>query len=142
MTNYPGKVMALDLGEKRIGVAISDEMRMIGTPYGMVKRTSRRADFAEYQRLIDAEQITLLVVGLPITLGGEESQKTAWVRDYVNEMRQHISIPIQFWDESLTTVEAQASLRARNVRGKKATQRVDALAAAFILQNYLDVNER
>ena len=130
--------MALDLGEKRIGVAISDELRLIAKSYAVIKRKSRREDFARYQTIIAEQNITLLVIGLPITLGGTDSQKTTWVRDYADDLRSHITIPITFWDESLTTVEAEASLRERGVRGKKAKERVDAVAAAFILQNYLD----
>ena len=133
-----GRVMALDLGEKRIGVAISDELRLIAKSYAVIKRKSRREDFARYQTIIAEQNITLLVIGLPITLGGTDSQKTTWVRDYADDLRGHITIPITFWDESLTTVEAEASLRERGVRGKKAKERVDAVAAAFILQNYLD----
>jgi putative holliday junction resolvase len=143
MTNeftIKGRVMALDLGEKRIGVAVSDELRLVAKSYAVVKRKSRREDFARYQTIIAEQKITLLVIGLPITLGGEDSQKTAWVRDYADDLRGHITIPITFWDESLTTVEAEASLRARGIRGKKAQNRVDAVAAAFILQNYLDAH--
>jgi putative Holliday junction resolvase len=133
-----GRVMALDLGEKRIGVAVSDELRLVAKSYAVVKRQSRREDFARYQQIIAEQKITLLVIGLPITLGGEEGEKAAWVRDYADDLRGLITIPITFWDESLTTVEAEASLRERGIRGKKAKDRVDAVAAAFILQNYLD----
>ena len=135
-----GRVMALDLGEKRIGVAISDELRLVAQSYAVIKRKSRKEDYTRYQNIIAEQKITLLVIGLPITLGGEDSQKTTWVRDYAADLGKHIDIPIEFWDESLTTVEAEASLRARNIRGKKARERVDAVAAAFILQNYLDAH--
>jgi len=138
MFELKGRVMALDLGEKRIGVAVSDELRLIAQSYGVLKRKSRPEDFARYQAIIAEQKITLLVVGLPITLGGGESQKTTWVRDYTADLQRHLTIPVEFWDESLTTVEAEASLRVRNIRGKKAKERVDAVAAAFILQNYLD----
>ncbi len=134
--------MALDLGEKRIGVAVSDELRLIAKSYGVLKRKSRKEDFARYQAIINEQKITLLVVGLPITLGGADSQKTAWVRDYAADLGRHLDIPIKFWDESLTTIEAENSLRQRNIRGKKARDRVDAVAAAFILQNYLDAQSR
>ena len=135
-----GRVMALDLGEKRIGVAVSDELRLIAKSHAVLKRQSRKEDFARYQTIIAEEKITLLVIGLPITLGGEDSQKTAWVRDYANDLRAHITIPITFWDESLTTIEAENSLQVRGIRGKKAKNRVDAVAAAFILQNYLEAH--
>ena len=135
-----GRVMALDLGEKRIGVAISDPLRMIAQSYGVVQRTSRKADYAEYGRIIAKEQITLLVVGLPLSLSGEETEKSAWVRHYTTEMGRHINVPIEFWDEALTTVQAAESLRARGKRGQKARERIDAVAAAFILQSYLDAH--
>jgi len=130
--------MALDLGEKRIGVAVSDELRMIARSHSVVKRTSRVADYAKYANIIAQEQITLLVVGLPVTLGGEEGSKAKWTRDYAGQFAEQVNIPIVFFDEALTTVEAEASMRARNIRGKKARAQVDAVAAAFILQNYLD----
>ncbi len=130
--------MALDLGEKRIGVAVSDELRLVARSYGVLKRKSRREDFVRYQTIITEQKISLLVMGLPIPLGGGESQKTAWVRNYTEELRQHLSIPIEYWDESLTTVQAEESMRQRGIRGRKARDRVDAVAAAFILQSFLD----
>ncbi len=140
MFELKGRIMALDLGEKRIGVAVSDETRLIAKSYGVLKRKSRREDFARYQNIIKEQKITLLVIGLPITLGGTDSEKTAWVRDYAADLKQHLAIPLVFHDESLTTIEAENSLRERGIRGKKAKERVDAVAAAFILQNYLDGN--
>ena len=135
----PGKVMAIDLGEKRIGIAISDSLRMIASGHSVFERTSRAADFAHIQKIIAAEKITLLIMGLPITLSGTDSQQTAWVRDYTADLQTHLDIPITFWDESLTTKQATASLHARGKRGRHAQkERIDAVAAAFILQSYLD----
>ncbi len=133
-----GRVMALDLGEKRIGVAISDPTRTIAAAVAVLNRKSRTEDAARYAQLIAEQRVTLLVVGLPITLGGVEGQRAAWVRDYAAELGNRIDIPIVFWDESLTTKEAEAALRAQGRRGKKLRQRVDAVAAALILQSYLD----
>ncbi len=130
--------MALDLGEKRIGIAISDPTRTIASPHSVLKRASRAADFAHYAQLIDEQRITLLVVGLPITLGGQEGQRAAWVRDYAEGLRDRLDIPIVFWDESLSTVEATAALHAQGRHGRKVKQRVDAVAATLILQSYLD----
>lgn len=130
--------MALDLGEKRIGVAISDPTRTIASPHGVIKRTSRVNDFDQYARLIAEKAITLLVVGLPITLGGEEGQRATWVRDYANDLGNHIDTPMEFWDESLTTVNATAALQAQGRHGRKLKERVDAVAATLILQSYLD----
>jgi putative Holliday junction resolvase len=137
---FPGRVMALDLGSKRIGVAVSDPTRTIAQSYGVVKRKSREEDFARYQQVLGEQQVTLLVVGLPTTSEGEDSDTAVWIRDYMAEFSQQCDVPIQFWDESFTTVKAEESLRQRGKRGKKARQQVDAVAAAFILQSFLDAH--
>jgi putative holliday junction resolvase len=133
-----GKVMALDLGDKRIGVAISDATRTIASPHSVINRRSRVEDVERYIRLIDEQNITLIVVGLPVPLSGIEGQHTTWVRDYAANLSQYTDVPVIFWDESLTTREAEAALRAQGRRGKQIKQRVDAVAAALILQSYLD----
>ena len=133
-----GRVMALDLGEKRIGVAVSDPTRLIAQSHSVLKRKSRREDFERIQQIIQEQEVTLLVMGLPIPLSGVEGQRAAWVRDYTAALQMQVEVPIEFWDESLTTKQAEASLRLRGKRGKKARERVDAVAAAFILQSYLD----
>jgi len=132
--------MALDLGEKRIGVAVCDATRTIAKAYGVLGRKSRQEDFQRYADIIIQEEVTLLVMGLPVPLSGVEGQRAAWVRDYTAELARYIDVPIEFWDESFSTKQAQASLRARGKRGKKVKERVDAVAAAFILQNYLDAH--
>lgn len=130
--------MALDLGEKRIGVALSDATRTIAAAHSVIARRSRAEDAARYAQLIAEHRVALLVVGLPITLGGEEGQRAAWVRDYAADLERQLSLPIVFWDESLSTKEAEAALRAQGRRGRKLKERVDAVAAAVILQSYLD----
>ena len=138
---YKGRVMALDVGSKRIGVAICDPTRTIAQSYEVLKRTSRKADYARYLEIIAQEEITLLVVGLPTRIDGSDSDTAVWIRDYIAEFSKQIDIPIEFWDESYTTVMAEESLRQRGKRGKKARQRVDAVAAAIILQSYLDAHQ-
>ena len=130
--------MALDLGEKRIGIALSDPTRTIAAAHSVLRRKSRADDFARYAHLIAEQRVTLLVIGLPITLGGEEGQRAGWVRDYAEDLGHHMDIPIVYWDESLTTVEAEAALRAGGWHGKKLKERVDAVAATLILQSWLD----
>ena len=134
--------MALDLGEKRIGVAISDDTRTIAKAYGVLSRKSRKEDYERYAKIIVDHKAALLVMGLPVPLSGVEGQRAAWVRDYTAELAQHIDIPIEYWDESFSTKRAEASLRARGHRGKKVKERVDAVAAAFILQDYLDAHAK
>jgi putative Holliday junction resolvase len=133
-----GRVLALDLGEKRIGVAVSDATRTIATALAVIQRTSRAADFAAIGRFLAEQRANLLVVGLPIMLDGTEGEKAAWVRDYAADLGQHVHAPIVFTDEAFTTVQAENSLRARGQKGRKIRQNVDAVAATLILQAYLD----
>ncbi len=133
--------MAIDLGEKRIGIALSDPGRMIASAHSTMTRKSRAEDFARYARLIEEQQVGLVIMGLPITMAGYEGDRAAWVRDYTADLGNHIDVPVVYWDESLTTKQAEASLRAQGKRGRKIKDQVDAVAAAFILQSYLD-NDR
>lgn len=135
---WPGPAMSLDLGEKRIGIALSDPTRLVATPHSVMTRKSRAEDFARLSRFIVDNQVTLIVMGLPITMAGHEGDRAAWVRDYAADLQRHVSVPIEFWDESLTTKQAEASLRAQGRSGRKIKQSVDAVAAALILQAFLD----
>jgi len=133
-----GRVLALDLGEKRIGVAISDETRTIARPVAVLKRQSRSEDFDRINKIVDEHAVSLLLVGLPLLASGEEGEKAAWMRDYASDLQRELGLALRYWDESFTTVEAEASLRERGIRGRRGRQRIDAVAAAFILQSYLD----
>lgn len=135
---YPGRVMALDLGEKRIGVALSDATRLIGSAHSVLQRRSRDEDFAHVAQLVNDNRVTLLVLGLPITLAGHEGDRAAWVRDYGSDLATHLEIPVTYWDESLTTIQAEAALRAAGKGRKQMKAQVDAVAAALILQSFLD----
>lgn len=135
-----GKVMALDLGSKRIGIAVSDATRTIAKSHGVLNRKSRQEDFAAYRRLIADQEITLLIVGLPTRPDGSDSDTAVWIRDYIAGFSKDVELPIEFWDESYSTVQAEESLRQRHISGKKSKEQIDAVAAAFILQSYLDAH--
>jgi len=130
--------MALDLGEKRIGVALSDPSRMIAAGYGAIKRTSRQSDFRKIGNIAKENNVDLIIVGLPVPLSGQEGTRAAWARDYAASLSSTLGIPFRLWDEALTTVDAEASLRARGYNAKRRREIVDSVAAAFILQSYLD----
>ena len=140
-TGTTGRILSLDLGEKRIGVAVSDELRMIARSLTVLQRQSRLADFERIRQIVDEQAVTLIIVGLPVLASGQEGEKAAWVRDYAQDMHGKLGIPLQYWDESYTTVQAEASLRERGIRGRKGRKQVDAVAAAFILQSYLDAQD-
>ncbi len=134
----PGPILGIDLGEKRIGLAVSDAGRMLARSYGVLSRKSRREDFARYNQIIAERGVTLVVMGLPLLTDGSDSATTAWVRHYSAELTENIPVPLELWDEHATSQQAAASLSERGVRTKKQKERIDAVAAAFILQSYLD----
>ena len=136
------RILALDLGEKRIGVALSDELHLIARSYTVIERSSRRADFEKIEAIAREHDVGHLVVGLPIDPQGEEGALARWVRDYTADLAGHLGLDYTLWDERLTTSEASASMRARGVRAEDQREWIDAVAAAFILQRYLDAQRR
>lgn len=130
------RALALDLGERRIGVAVSDALGIVARPLEIFARTSRKADFAHIGALVTAHQVEAIVVGLPLNMDGSEGRQAAWVRDYSAALAETLSVPIHFWDERLTSEEAEDILRAQGKSTAKGT--LDAVAAAVILQSYLD----
>ncbi|MFP4396371.1 MAG: Holliday junction resolvase RuvX [Anaerolineales bacterium] len=130
------RYLALDLGDKRIGVAISDALGMIARPLAVIDRASRVADFEAYAALVAEHRVDELVVGLPISMDGTEGQQAAWVRDYSAELAEAIDVPLHLWDERLTTEEAVDIMHAQGKRPSR--DWIDAVAAAVILQNFLD----
>lgn len=141
-TDEGQRILALDLGEKRIGVAISDETQLIARSYTVIARSSRAADFAQIAEIVSREGVGALVVGLPVELDGTESSLTQWVRDYGVALAEHVGLELTFWDESFTSKQASASMRARGVKARDQKEWIDAVAAAFILQDYLDARRR
>lgn len=132
------RYLALDLGDRRIGVALSDPTGLLARPFMTLRRASRVEDFARIGALVAEQQVATVVVGLPLNLDGSDSQQTAWVRDYSAALAAALPVPVLLWDERLTSVEAAERLRARGKR--PARQELDAAAAAVILQSYLEAH--
>lgn len=132
------KFLALDLGEKRIGVALCDGLKMLAQAHEVFIRTSRKADFAHVKTLVDANQVSLIVVGLPVSLDGSEGAMAQWARDYGRALGEFLNLPVAFWDESFTSEMAAESMAAQGYSRKKMKGKLDAVAAALILQSYLD----
>lgn len=136
-----GRILCLDLGEKRIGVALSDETQTIARSHLVFERSSRVNDFEQIARIVDQEEVQLVIVGLPTLANGGEGEKAAWARDYASALADFVEIPVGLWDESFSTVDAQENLRLRGLSRRRKKQRLDAVAAAFILQSYLDAQK-
>lgn len=130
------RTLALDLGDRRIGVALSDATGTLARPLEVFQRRSRAADFAHVAALVQQHEVGAVVIGLPFNMNGTEGQRAAWTRDYGAALGQAVERPVTFWDERLTTVEAEELLQAQGRRSEKRS--VDAIAAAIILQSYLD----
>ena len=132
----PGRLLGLDIGGKRIGVAISDEMGLIASPVAMVLRSATAS--LEITKHIARLGAVRLIVGLPVGLSGREGPQAKDVRDFVDSISGELGLPIEYWDERLSTSIAEKSLIASGSRREKRKQQVDAVAAAVILQGYLD----
>ncbi len=133
------RALALDLGSKRIGVAVSDRSGTIASPLTVIERSrSRRQDHERIARLVAAEEAELVVVGLPRSLSGAEGPAAVSAKAEVSALASVVDVPVETWDERFTTVTAERVLRERGVRGQARRQVVDQVAAAVILQSWLD----
>lgn len=133
-----GRVMAIDLGTKRIGVAISDALRMAANPLAVLPDKSEDENLSALDALAREHEIVEIVVGLPLHMDGTESHGSMYARLFAKKLAARTGLPVHLRDERLTSVAAEDFLLQQGVRGAKRKARVDREAAAFILQGYLD----
>jgi putative Holliday junction resolvase len=131
-----GRLLGLDVGSKRIGVAVSDELGMLASPLVMVLRG--RNDRAEFSKLVNDFKPEKLIVGLPTGLSGREGPQAAETRSYADALATHLQLPIEYWDERLSSTVAERTLIEAGVRREQRKEKIDAMAAAVMLQGYLD----
>jgi len=133
------RILALDVGDKRIGVAISDVNQILARSLQVIERRSRQEDFAAVARLVEEYEVEKVVVGYPRSLNGSVGRQARKVKRYATRLAQALSVPVVLWDERLSTVTAEELMRGVGPKGRRKRQkRVDAVAAAVILQDYLD----
>ena len=132
------RILALDIGERRIGVALSDPSGLLATPLTTIHRRHHTADVDEVLRLVDEHDAERVVVGLPLELSGRRGTQAGRVSAFVRAMAERTQVPVETVDERYSTVQAQRQLRESGVRPSRDRARVDAAAAAIILQSYLD----
>jgi putative holliday junction resolvase len=132
-----GRMLALDVGERRVGVALCDETQTLARPLLTLKRASKNEDFARLAAVCREHAVESIIVGLPRTLRGEEGPQARRVRRYAAELQAALNLPINFWDERFSSVDAQERLASAS-RKPRARGEIDAAAAAIILQEYLD----
>ena len=132
------RILALDIGERRIGVALSDPSGLLATPLTTIHRRHHTADIDEVLRLVDEHDAERVVVGLPLELSGRRGTQAGRVSAFVRAMAERTQVPVETVDERYSTVQAQRQLRESGVKPSRNRARVDAAAAAIILQSYLD----
>ncbi len=133
-----GRVLALDLGKRRIGLALSDELGITAQGLETLQRTNIREDIARLVQLIAERNVSLILVGNPLHMSGREGRQVEFARDFADRLKGAAGVPVQFWDERLTTVEAQRVLKESGISIEKRAQAVDRLAAVILLESYLD----
>jgi putative holliday junction resolvase len=138
----PMKVLALDIGSVRIGVATSDETELLASPYGLIRRRGERDSLAAILRTVEETSAGLVVVGLPVSFDGKLHAQAKSIQAFTEKLRKRLSVPLIYADETLSTVRAEERLRAAGVRRDRISARIDAAAAAVILQDYLDARRQ
>ena len=134
------RILALDHGTKRIGVAISDELKMMAHPMEFILAESMPA-FVERLRAILAEKpCELILVGMPRNMDGSFGPAAEKVREFIAKLQPQVTLPIKTWDERLTSTQANRMMIEGNVRRDQRKLKVDAMAAAVLLQSYLDAH--
>jgi putative pre-16S rRNA nuclease len=138
-TSRSGRVLGLDLGDARIGVAISDDERRMAVPLGTI-HTGAPADLKAVAKLVNEHAATLIVVGLPLSMSGEPGPAATKASAFADALRSFLAVPVELQDERLSTVEAERGLREAGVTGRERREVVDRTAATVILQAWLDAN--
>lgn len=132
------RVMALDVGDKTIGIAVSDELLLTAQARPAIRRKNLKSDLELIRNLAKENDVHEVVVGQPLNMDGTFSAQTKKVARFAEELRKVIDLPIVFWDERLTSFAAEQHLEQMGLNWRQRRGHVDKIAAMFILQNYLD----
>ncbi|HYG24975.1 MAG TPA: Holliday junction resolvase RuvX [Verrucomicrobiae bacterium] len=132
------RILALDHGTKRVGVAVSDELKMIAQPLEYIAAEPFAELIARLKVIIREKEVDLVLVGMPRNMDGSYGPAALKAQEFVAVLNENIAIPIRTWDERLTSAQAQRFLIEGNVRREQRREKVDKTAAAILLQSYLD----
>lgn len=133
-----GRILALDLGDRRIGMAISDPLRHTASPLMTLERVSRERDMERIRQVIAEQEVATIVVGMPLNMDGSRGSRARQARTFIDRIRGATRMPVFEWDERLTTVQAERTLIEGNMRRERRREVIDQVAAVIILQSYLD----
>jgi putative holliday junction resolvase len=139
MLPLTGRLLAVDWGDVRIGLALSDESQVIATPLEtLVRRAGKRLPMPRFLELVAQHSPVGVVVGLPLTAEGDEGESAAGAREVAGAIARRTGLPVDFWDERMSTARALAAIREQGGSTRGRREEVDALAAAVVLQHYLE----
>lgn len=133
-------LLGLDFGERRIGVAVSDELAVAARPLPAIERTSRAEDVARIGEIASRRKVHTIIVGLPLNMDGSTGPAARGAQRFARLLGRELSLPVELWDERLSTAEAERALIAAGERRARRRQVRDGVAAALILQSYLDAH--
>ncbi|EFO80357.1 Holliday junction resolvase YqgF [Oscillochloris trichoides DG-6] len=132
------RLLGLDVGDRRIGVALSDALGMLASPLTTINANPRSQAITMIARLVREHEVQGIVVGLPLTLRGEIGPQAEQTRSFAQELERQVGLPVMLFDERYTTTVAEQLLREMGVKPEKRKQQIDQVAASIILQDYLD----
>ena len=132
------RILALDLGARRIGVAVSDPLGITAQGLGTIERRNGHSDMAELQKLVKEYEVGMILVGQPLNMSGQAGIQAQNATAFADQLRRRLSTPVTMWDERLTTAEAQRVLKSSGVGLEKRKQAIDRMAAVILLQSFLD----
>ena len=136
------RIMGLDVGTKTIGLALSDSRLVIASPFDTIRRRRFTEDMAALFALIDRHDVAGLVIGLPLSLGGGDTPRTQSVRQFARNLLALRDMPLALWDERMSTAAVTREMIAHDMTRKRRAEIVDRVAAAYILQGFLDASGR
>jgi putative Holliday junction resolvase len=132
------RILGLDVGSKRIGLAISDPLGITAQGIETLQRQNKRLDFAQLERIIREYQVAEIVMGLPLRMSGAEGTQAEKMQAFAEEIRRRFKLPVHLWDERLSSAQANRLLRETDMSIKRRGQVVDQMAAVLILQSWMD----
>ena len=138
MKNSYYRVMALDYGDVRIGIALSDDTKFLASPYLTYKRKTEQEDLTYFVNLINEKKVDEIVCGLPYNMQGEEQEIAQKTREFMQKLQDLVNLKVEFVDERLSSSMAEEMLKETEKDWKKRKEKLDAVAASIILQDYLD----
>jgi putative Holliday junction resolvase len=131
------RILALDVGKKRIGLAVSDELGLTAQGLDTLERGRLREDLRKLEQLAQERNVSAFLVGKPLHMSGAESRQSEYTREFAARLAEHTGLPIIFWDERLTSAEAERMLRAGGATLEQRKKAVDRMAAVLLLESYL-----